>query len=200
MPRRALPPSARRACRRVLHPSRVEGRTPAALVVAGELKVVALVRHADDDPADAGPRVEPGPERPEGAVIRGAREGGEAECGSQKLAPLVEHGYSITWSARSRSDCGIVSPSAFAVLRLITSSNFVACSTGRSAGLAPLRILSSQGLVDLGREHAGRQVVVCVSEASAEGQPSSAADRRGWSLRPLPSAPPGGGSNGARRG
>jgi hypothetical protein len=31
--------------------------------------------------------------------------------------------------------------SAFAVLRLITSSNFVGCSTGRSAGFAPLRIL-----------------------------------------------------------
>ncbi len=32
---------------------------------------------------------------------------------------------------------------AFAVLRLMTSSNFVGCSTGRSAGLAPLRILST---------------------------------------------------------
>ena len=37
----------------------------------------------------------------------------------------------------------IVSPSAFAVFRLITSSNFVGCSTGRSAGFAPLRILST---------------------------------------------------------
>src|SRR5438093_5417210 len=36
--------------------------------------------------------------------------------------------------------CGIVSPSALAVLRLTTTSNFVGCSTGRSAGLAPLRI------------------------------------------------------------
>jgi len=51
--------------------------------------------------------------------------------------------YSTTWSARSRSVCGIVTPSAFAVLRLMTSSNFVGCSTGRSAGLAPLRILST---------------------------------------------------------
>jgi hypothetical protein len=38
--------------------------------------------------------------------------------------------YSITWSARASTDCGIVSPSAFAVFRLITSSNFVGCSTG----------------------------------------------------------------------
>ena len=32
-------------------------------------------------------------------------------------------------------------PSALAVLRLMTSSNLVGCSTGRSAGFAPLRIL-----------------------------------------------------------
>jgi hypothetical protein len=49
--------------------------------------------------------------------------------------------HSITWSARVNNCGGIVRPSAFAVLRLITSSNFVGCSTGKSAGLAPLRIL-----------------------------------------------------------
>src|SRR4029450_4052369 len=52
-------------------------------------------------------------------------------------------GHSMTWSARSRSGCGIVSPSALAVLRLITSSNLVGCSIGRSAGFAPLKILST---------------------------------------------------------
>jgi len=41
--------------------------------------------------------------------------------------------YSITSSART----------AFAVLMLITRSSFVGCSTGRSAGLVPLRILST---------------------------------------------------------
>ena len=35
---------------------------------------------------------------------------------------------------------GMVSPGALAVLRLISSSNLVGCSTGRSAGLAPLSI------------------------------------------------------------
>ena len=45
--------------------------------------------------------------------------------------------YSITLSALIGKDCGIVSPSAFAVLPLITSSNWVDCSTGRSVGLAP---------------------------------------------------------------
>ena len=43
--------------------------------------------------------------------------------------------YWITSSARSSSDGGIVKPSALAVLRLITNSNFVGCSIERSAGL-----------------------------------------------------------------
>jgi len=47
---------------------------------------------------------------------------------------------SVAWA---RTDCGMVSPSAWAVLRLMTKSNLVGCSTGRSAGLAPLRILST---------------------------------------------------------
>jgi len=51
--------------------------------------------------------------------------------------------YSITLSARTRIAGGIVMPIAFAVLRLITSSNLVGCWTGRSAGLAPLKILST---------------------------------------------------------
>jgi hypothetical protein len=49
----------------------------------------------------------------------------------------------ITSSAWNSSVGGIVRPRSFAVLRLMTSSNVVGCSTGRSAGLAPLRILST---------------------------------------------------------
>jgi hypothetical protein len=51
--------------------------------------------------------------------------------------------YSITSSARCWSIQGTSRPSALAVLRLITSSSFVGCSTGRSSGLLPLRILST---------------------------------------------------------
>jgi hypothetical protein len=51
--------------------------------------------------------------------------------------------YSITSLARNRIDWGMASPSAFAVLRLMRSSNLVGCSTGRSAGLAPFNILSA---------------------------------------------------------
>src|SRR4029453_11851239 len=50
--------------------------------------------------------------------------------------------YWMTSSARTSNDCGMVRPSAFAALRLTTSSNLVGCSIGKSAGLVPLRILS----------------------------------------------------------
>jgi ATP-dependent exoDNAse (exonuclease V) alpha subunit len=48
--------------------------------------------------------------------------------------------HSMTSSARSSTVCGIVRPIVLAVRRLIISSNRVGCSTGRSVGLAPLRI------------------------------------------------------------
>jgi len=59
------------------------------------------------------------------------------------LAGWSTMAYSITRSARSRIDGGIVSPKASAVLRLIINSNLVGCSTGKSLGRAPLRILST---------------------------------------------------------
>src|SRR5262245_60141736 len=46
-------------------------------------------------------------------------------------------------SARARSDDGMVRPRARAVLALTISSNFCGCSTGRSPGLTPFRILST---------------------------------------------------------
>ena len=45
--------------------------------------------------------------------------------------------HSITLSARAPNVAGTVMPSALAVLRLITSSNFVGCSTGTSPGFMP---------------------------------------------------------------
>ena len=52
-------------------------------------------------------------------------------------------GYSITSSARASSVAGTVMPSALAVFILMTSWKRVGCSTGKSAGWAPLRILST---------------------------------------------------------
>ena len=52
------------------------------------------------------------------------------------LAPV----HSITSSARASSDAGMARPSIRAIWALMTSSNFVDCTTGNSAGFAPLRI------------------------------------------------------------
>src|SRR5262245_2835008 len=49
-------------------------------------------------------------------------------------------GHSITSSAVASSVGGTVRPSSLAVARLMTSSNFDACITNRSAGLAPLKM------------------------------------------------------------
>jgi hypothetical protein len=48
--------------------------------------------------------------------------------------------YAMTSSAVASSLSGTLSPSALAVLRLMTRSYFVDCVTGRSDGFAPLRI------------------------------------------------------------
>ena len=62
--------------------------------------------------------------------------------------------YSITSSAWASSVAGTVRPSALAVLRLMTSSNLVGCWTGKSDGLAPLRILCTY--VAVCRDKSGR--------------------------------------------
>jgi hypothetical protein len=96
-----------------VHPSRVERRPPAALVVPRELEVVALVRHADRDVPDPSPGVEPGPQRPEGEVVGRSGKSGEPESCSQELAAFVEHALfdqpnvqdNVRREAPSRSSC-----------------------------------------------------------------------------------------------
>src|SRR5262249_4042905 len=61
---------------------------------------------------------------------------------SRRGAPSVAAQRMIS-SAWKRRVGGIVRPSAWAVLRLMTNSNFGGCSIGRSPGLAPRRILST---------------------------------------------------------
>src|SRR5262249_51761727 len=70
------------------------------------------------------------------AVCKFRSRGLRTHCGS--VPP-----HSITSSARASSFGGTSRPSAFAVLRLMASSNFAACSIGRSAGFAPARILAT---------------------------------------------------------
>src|SRR6516165_11580697 len=50
--------------------------------------------------------------------------------------------HSITSSASVSRLSEILSPSVFAVFKLITSSNLVGCRTGRSTGYGPLRIVA----------------------------------------------------------
>jgi len=55
------------------------------------------------------------------------------EYGGDELAPP----HSINSSAVASSEGGIVKPRALAVLRLMTNSNFVGNSTGKSEGFTP---------------------------------------------------------------
>src|SRR5262245_38129472 len=59
------------------------------------------------------------------------------------LLALEMRSHSITSSARASTVGGISRPSAFAAVKLIISCNFVGNSIGKSAGLAPLKILST---------------------------------------------------------
>src|SRR5215475_5643975 len=60
---------------------------------------------------------------------------GRAADKRDELAPF----HSITSSARAESIGAISMPSALAVLRLMTNSNLVVCTAGRSVVFAPLR-------------------------------------------------------------
>jgi hypothetical protein len=51
--------------------------------------------------------------------------------------------YSITLSATASRVAGTSRPSAFAVLRLMASSNFVGACTGRSFGFSPFKMRST---------------------------------------------------------
>ena len=85
--------------------------------------------------------------KPQRGTSVGWRQSGARPCSARprvmyarlRCAPPT---YWITSSAWKRSVGGIVSPSALAVLRLMISAYFIGCCTGRSAGLAPLRMRS----------------------------------------------------------
>src|SRR5262249_38484288 len=132
---------------RVSDPLGVEDRLPARLPVARESEVVLLARHAGHDAADPGPATEVLPDigNHVGLAARQIAEAERCQHGEQDSAALGEgaRGHSMIRSARSSSDGGIVRPRTLAALRLITSSKVLACSTGSSAGFAPLRIRST---------------------------------------------------------
>src|SRR5215831_15398586 len=76
----------------------------------------------------------------------------EEKCSTKAFRSLAfaTHGslppssyYLITLSTLASTFGGIVRPICLAALRLMINSNFVGCSTGRLAGLAPFKILST---------------------------------------------------------
>src|SRR5206468_12085623 len=71
-------------------------------------------------------------------LLRTRRErpaGGRAAKQRHEFAPS----HSITSSARASTVGGTVMPTALAVLRLMTSSNLVGCTIGRSPGFSPFK-------------------------------------------------------------
>src|SRR6516165_11416585 len=89
-------------------------------------RVYRRVRHQNSDPAHPL------------ALLRARREGPRRRAAEQR--DEVPPPHSITSSARCCKNHGTSSPSAFAVLRFMTRSNLVGCTTGKSPGLAPLSI------------------------------------------------------------
>src|SRR5689334_1406455 len=79
-----------------------------------------------------------------GLVPKVPLRGGTAQCRKSQTPDPMCSAQPRMRSARSRSDGAIVSPRVLAVLMLMMSSNFVGSSTGSSAGVAPLKILSTK--------------------------------------------------------
>src|SRR5262245_50332158 len=91
------------------------------------MRCIAQARQHDADAIDASGFLPLSDERP--------RSRRAAEQRDELASP-----HSITSSARASMVGGMMMPSSFAVLRLMTNSNFTACWTGRSDGFAPFRI------------------------------------------------------------
>src|SRR5262245_22893251 len=74
------------------------------------------------------------------ALLRPRRERPRGRRAAEQRYELAAAAHSITSSAMAESPGGISRPSALAALRLITNSNLVDCTTGRSLALAPFKI------------------------------------------------------------
>src|SRR6266851_6443050 len=78
---------------------RIERGPPAALVVARELKVVALTRHAALDVADAAPGVQPRAEGPEHGQV--GFDAGRFQRDEEQASEAVSHGLRARGPARA---------------------------------------------------------------------------------------------------
>jgi alkylated DNA repair dioxygenase AlkB len=141
---------AKAAPRRVLHVDLTAG----SLLVMSYETQQAYTHGIPKIPAPIGPRislafrVKPAPDPAEPGPSTADQPSPYGLCTSRdpKPRPGGERsvpGVSMSVSALSSRPRGTVSPRARAVLRLMTSSSLVGSSTGRSAGRAPLKILSA---------------------------------------------------------
>src|SRR5262245_32599518 len=101
----------------------------------GVLPVQSLFGMADDEYGLLGRTRKRGRER------EAEEENDQQSRESHRCELLFPHG--ITSSARARIAGDRTRPRAFAAFVFTTSSNCVGCSTGKSAGLAPFKILST---------------------------------------------------------
>src|SRR5262245_3106972 len=123
-----------------LRPAIFDGNV-AALLVAERTQPVAEWR--DEIRFKLGGRVaqETNPGDFRGRLLRARHERPSCRAAEQRDELATRH--SITSSASESRLSEILTPSAFAVFMLITSSNLTTCCTGKSAGFAPLRILAA---------------------------------------------------------
>src|SRR5262249_47933825 len=74
------------------------------------------------------------------ALLRPRPERPRNRSTTNKRDEVAAAGHSITSSASVRRLSEILTPSAFAVLRLMMNSNLDGCITGRSAGFTPFKM------------------------------------------------------------
>src|SRR5262249_27185187 len=84
-------------------------------------------------------RDDPDPPHPL-ALLRPRREWPCGRRAAEQRDELAPPHHSITSSARASNVGGMVRPSILAACALMTNSNLLACTTGRSAGFVPLRM------------------------------------------------------------
>src|SRR5215831_12249668 len=75
--------------------------------------------------------------------LRARRERPRDRRAAERRDEVATSHHSITSSARASSVGEMSMPRALAVVRLMTKSNLVGCSTGSSPGFAPRKILST---------------------------------------------------------
>ena len=119
-------------------PAVFDAMVPSIYPVCLRPRCNAAMRFSTDSD-DPGPRY---PDQRHRRLLRARRQRPSHGSAAEQRDELASS-HSITSSARASSVGGMSRPSALAVLRLMTRSNFVGCCTGRSAGFSPLRMRST---------------------------------------------------------